>query len=318
MLQGAFNRYAFVTDALYNFLENREIAMQNSMHEETYKDGTVPRNERPRRRRTGRIITFIVLISLLVVLIVSGLAIGYRLLNPTAVHTTMETHTFQLGTATQPTLVVSDDDGFVHVLPGTGNTVTVRATKVGDSFGASPDDFKVSYSQNGNTITVQVTNNTIHLFDFSAVSQADLEVTVPVKSDLHIETNSGDITATGIQGKMTLNSNSGSLHATDVSLKSGSLLNTDSGRITMRGSIDTSGRYTFQSNSGDVDVALPGSTSFHANLTSNSGTIKNDFLITSPQQSSANGKTVSGDVGSSPHATISMQSDSGSLHLGQI
>ncbi len=239
--------------------------MKNIIHEETYRSGEVPRYERPRRRLTGRIATLIVLI----ILLVGGLGITIRLLNPTPVHTTTETRTFHLSAGTQPTLVVSDNNGIVHVHPGAGDAVIVTATKKGDGFGASPDDFKVSYSQSGNIITIQVKNDSIHPFDFSTASQADLDMTVPVKSDLKLETNSGEISVTGIQGKMTLNSNSGSLQATDVSL-----LSTNSERITVRGSIDTVGRYTFQSNSGGVDVILPRNMSFHADLTSNSGTIQ--------------------------------------------
>lgn len=288
--------------------------MKHIMHEEIYRSGEVPRYERPRRRRTGRIAILIALI----ILLVGGLGITIRLLNPTPVRITTETRTFNLSAGTQPTLVVSDNNGFVRVHPGAGNTMAVLATKKGDGFGASPDDFKVSYSQSGNTITIQVSNDSIHPFDFSTASQADLDVTVPARSDLKLDTNSGEISVAGIQGKMTLTSNSGSLQATDVSLKSVSLLSTNSGSITMRGSIDTVGRYTFQANSGGVDVILPRHTSFHADLTSNSGNITNDFPIASAHQSGSTGRTVSGDVGSSPQAIVTIQSDSGPLHLGQL
>lgn len=86
----------------------------------------------------------------------------------------------------------------------------------------------------------------------------------------------------------------------------------------VRGSIGTDGQYKFQSNSGAIDVTLPRSTSFHAELVSNSGTITNDFPIAAANQTGAYGRTVSGDVGSSPQATVTIQSDSGTLHLGQI
>lgn len=287
------------------------------MHKEIFRSREVPRYERT-RHRTGRMVVLVVLIALLTALIVVGAWIGYRLLNPTAIRTTTETHAFTLSAGTQPALIVSDDNGFVHVQPGAGNTVTVRTTKVGDSFGASPDDFKVSYSQSGNTINIQVSNDSIHPFDFSTTSQADIEVSVPTSSDLRITTNSGDITTTGIHGKITLISNSGSVEAENVALEDTSNMSSDSGSITMHGSIDTSGRYMFQSNSGNVNVTLPRSMSFHVNLTSNSGTITNNFPLVSTRQSDPSNKTVSGDVGSSPQATVTMQSDSGSLRLGQI
>ena len=286
------------------------------MYEEKYGRGEVPQYKRSRPHGTGHIVIFVILVSIIFLLIVGGFGFAMRALNPTPVRTTMETRTFNLAMGTQPTLIVTNDAGFVHVQPGAGNTMIVTTTKVGDGFGASPDDFKVNYTRNGNTITVHVNNDSIHPFDFSRISQADLNITVPTSSDLQLETNSGDITASGIHGKMTLTSNSGSLQATEVSLKSDSLLSTDSGSITISGSIGTAGRYMFQSNSGAIDVALPRSTSFHANIASNSGDITSDFAIA--HQSGASSRTVTGDVGSSPQATVTINSDSGSIVLKQL
>jgi Putative adhesin len=294
------------------------IPMKNMLHEETPMRGEFPHYRKPRRRRTERIVTFVILIPIIFVLIIEGLGVAFRMLNPTPIRTTRETRAFNLGTGTQLTLIVTNVEGFVHVRPGTGNTVTITATKIGDSYGVSPDDFKVSYSQSDNTVTIQVSNGSLHPFDFLNTSRADLEVTLPVKSDLHLETGSGDISVTGMQGKMTLTSNSGALLATNVSLTSGSHLRTGSGSMVVRGSIDTSGQYMFQSNSGDIDVSLPRSTSFHADLVSNSGTITNDFPIASVHQTGSYGRMVSGDVGISSQATVTIQSDSGSLHLRQM
>ena len=86
----------------------------------------------------------------------------------------------------------------------------------------------------------------------------------------------------------------------------------------MTGSIDTIGRYMFQSDSGDIDIALPRGTSFHVNLNSDSGTITNDFQVAPAKQSLPSTKTVVGDVGSTPQATVAIQSSSGSVRLRQI
>jgi hypothetical protein len=117
---------------------------------------------------------------------------------------------------------------------------------------------------------------------------------------------------------MTLSSNSGSLQANDILLERGSQLSADSGSVTMSGSLGADGRSLFQSNSGAVEVTLPRSMSFHVVLTSNSGTITSDFPIARAQQPGAESETVSGDVGSSPQTTVTLQSDSGSLHLAHM
>lgn len=317
MFQVVSSGYTFASDILHIFRRAKK-SMKNSMYEETYGSGAIHHYEKPRRHHTRRIVTVVVLISIIILLLVGGLGVAVRVLNPTPVRTTTETRTFNVGAGKQPTLIVSNDSGFVHVRSGSGNTITVTTTKVGDSFGASPDDFKLNYTQSGDTITVHVTNDSIHPFDFSQTSQADLNVTVPANSNLQLATNSGDIAASGIQGKLILTSNSGSLQATGDSLTSGSRMVTDSGSITMSGSIDTTGIYAFQASSGDVAVTLPRSTNFHANLASNSGSITNDFPIVNTHKSGDDGRTVIGDIGSSPQATVFMQSDSGSLHLRQL
>lgn len=267
------------------------------------------------RRHPRRVITLIVLFVLLIALITAGVGIGFRLLNPLPIRTTTETHIFNLGASVQPTLVVSNDAGFIHVEAGMGNMVTVTTTKIGDSFAASPDDFKVSYSQNGTTITVQASNNGMHPFDFLDSSRIDLDVLVPIRSNLRLETDSENVRVTGVQGQMKVISNSGAIQATDVSLTSDSQFSTDSGDVTVHGSIDRIGHYMFQSNSGTIAVTLPGNTSFHASLVSNSGTITNDFPIV--HQPGSDSKTVSGNVGSSPQATIDIQTDSGDVDLRQ-
>jgi hypothetical protein len=216
--------------------------MKNSLYEEIPMGGEVPQYRRMRRRRTGRIVSFVVLLSTIFVLIIGGLGVAFRMLNPTPVPTTTETRTFTLGAGTYPLLLMTNDEGFVHVRPGNGNTIIITTTKVGGSFGASPDDFKVNYAQSGTIITIHVLNDSIHLFDFSQASHADLDVRVPVDSDLQLETDSGDISVTGIHGKMTLSSNSGSLQANDILLERGSQLSADSGSLTMSGSLGADGR----------------------------------------------------------------------------
>lgn len=269
------------------------------------------------RRRRHPVRTAIMSV-LIVLTIIGGILIAVRILNPSPIRTTTETHTFSLGAGTHPSLIVTNNEGFIHVQPGSDNQVTITVKKIGDGYGVSPDDFKVTFTQSGNTISIQITNDSIHFLDFSATSRADLDVTMPANSDLQLTTDSGDVVVTGIEGKLTLTSDSGSLQATAVSLTSGSELNTQSGSVTMQGAIGADGQYTFHSNSGDVDVALPGSASFHADLETNSGSITNDFSSVMQHQITTEGKKIIGDVGSSPHATVILQSNSGSLHLRQM
>lgn len=268
--------------------------------------------------RRGHPIRLFIMLALIVLLIIGGIWVAVRTLNPSPIRTVRETHTFSLSAGMRPSLSVTNDEGFIHVRPGTDQTMTIIVTKIGDGYGASPDDFNVTATQRGNAITIRVANDHIHFFDFSGVSRANLDITLPANCDLQLQTDSGDVVVTGIAGKLTVKSDSGALRATAISLTGGSELNTQSGNVTVQGTIGVDGQYTFLSDSGDVDVALPRDASFHADLETNSGSITNDFSNAMQHQGSPDGKKITGDVGTAPQALVTLQSDSGSLHLRQM
>ncbi len=217
-----------------------------------------------------------------------------------------ETHDFTLSGDTQPTLNVNNDVGSVHIQPGSSsNNVHVKVTKSG----GNPDDIQIKYSQNGNTVTV-----TIKRINTSSTTKADADITVPNKSNLQVQNGTGDIAVTGIEGKLSLTNGTGSIEATQAKLSSDSKLQTSTGSVHFSGSIGGSGNYQFQSNTGDVNVSLPSNASFHVNANTNTGDISSDFSDVAIERNIV-GASASGNIGSTPSATITLTTNTGSIRI---
>src|SRR5437588_6398570 len=202
-----------------------------------------------------------------------------------------------------PTIVITDPNGSITVNTGGPNgSVTVQT--LGRDQEAVPSG---TYNRSGDSLQIAV--------DKSPWSQTDLEVTVSDEADLVIQTNSGDINVTGVNGQVNLNSDSGTITLSQVSLARNSSVSTNSGDIRFDGGIDPNGgSYQFHSESGSVDVTLPPDTSFHADVTTKSGSINSDFPeVNSPPS----GGNVAVDVGNSPLANVMIKTDSGSINLNK-
>lgn len=263
--------------------------------------------KRRRRGPLGCLIAVLVIVVLLVALV--GGAVGL-LFSGLGIATTTETHTYAANGT--PTLDINDDVGTIRVHSGSGNSVIVQATKHTNSVWGNPNDVQVNIQPNGNTITV---NASVHSgTGFFSLERVDLDITAPSSDVLQLDTHTGTIEVTGISGRMSLMTNTGSITADDDMLAPSSTLHTDTGSVTFTGSIDTSsGSYLFETNTGSVDVTLPADSSFHLNASSSTGSINNDFSVN--VQLSGASASANGDVGSSPQATVSLHTDTGSINL---
>jgi putative adhesin len=225
----------------------------------------------------------------------------------------VEPHNFTVSDQAAPTIVINDRNGNIQVhRSDTATSVSVQDTKNAGFFG-NPNDMQVSYSQSldGNTINASVND--------TGQGSVDFDVTVPQDTNLQITTNSGDINVDGVSGQMTLSVVSGDIHATNDTLSGQDTIKTDSGDIKFDGSISTSGTYHFQTVSGSIDLTVPGSTAFHVDASTNSGSIASDFPGVHVQNNNQGpGSTASGDVGgTAPGATIALNTDSGAINLHQ-
>ncbi len=224
----------------------------------------------------------------------------------------------------QPTIIINDLGGSVHVQSsGSSKSVNVQAIKQADIF-SNPNNEKVAYNQDGNTITIS--------FDGQGGS-VDFNLTVPDNSNLQIHTNSDDISVDGISGQMILSTDSGDITTTNDILSTSSLLtdnsgdingrqdqlagtttlNDNSGDINFDGSITGSGNYQFTTNSGDITANLNGNAS--VNASTDSGSIDRN-VPTIDVQNNDSGATASGYIGSPGSSSqLTFKTNSGDIHL---
>ena len=143
----------------------------------------------------------------------------------------------------------------------------------------------------------------------------DLEITDSDGDEVSGETTSGDVIARGLKARtVDLRSISGDLRMTDVE-SDRAFARTVSGSVDFSGPLARTGRYEFQSHSGDVRVALPGTPGFSIEASTFSGNLRSDFPLTL-QGNSPNGfprrSALRGTSGSGG-AVLSLQSFSGNI-----
>lgn len=208
----------------------------------------------------------------------------------------------------QPTIVINDANGAVQVNVGSSNSDVVIQTVQQNSFFSTPDRIQPSVSQNANTINSSV--------PASQQGSVDFAITVPQETNLQLQTDSGDISVNGVDGQMTLTTNSGSINMSNDMMSGSSKMTTNSGDIVFNGTFSSRGTYQFQTVSGSIDFSVPGTSVFHIDASTNSGSINaNDFPSVSVQNNSATGAKASGDVGGNQNANVTINTDSGDINL---
>jgi Putative adhesin len=274
------------------------------------------RSTRRRGPRLGCLITFVVLAALLFISYTT-FAHSWPIFGPTTI--TVSAH---------PTLIINSqryekiDLPTIHIHTGTdANKIILQVISPGNI--TLPWNFGIDGFQ-------QNSDSSIIIIDGDPVGGRTLDVTVPADTDLKLHTNSANINVTGVTGQMTLTANDGSITLTHCNVNGTSLLNdntgainvtqsalngqitlsNNTGHITFIGSIGSPGTYDIENNDGSIDATLGQSASFHVNVTTNSGSITTDYPGIHLQN-----KEIHADVGTSPHALLSLNTNTGTITL---
>jgi len=128
-------------------------------------------------------------------------------------------------------------------------------------------------------LTVEEKDNTVMVSTDSINRSMDLEITVPVRTSVHLETtNNGDLLVEGVQGELELENTNGSITATGVS---GSLVaDTTNGRVLVSFvEIDPDAPMSFVTFNGSVDVTFPAGLKADLRINSGRGDIYTDFDV---------------------------------------
>jgi hypothetical protein len=176
-------------------------------------------------------------------------------------------------------------NGSIKVTGYTGNEVQVVATqpmkKISvkkETEGPEKEGLKKISSSSFN-ITAEENDNVVRIRSQSVLSTINLEINVPAKFDLKLNTvNNGDITVEGVEGNLEVANVNGSVTLTNVS---GSVVtNTVNGEVKVNmNRVDAGIPMSFASFNGDVDVTLPGSVKATTRMNSTMGDIYTDFDV---------------------------------------
>jgi len=280
-----------------------------------YYPGPAGAARRSRGPWLGCLIAFIIIVllcsgaSIIGSLLGFGLGIGGSFRNSV----TEPAQTFTVSTNSAPVLTLTSDAGSVTVNRGSANNRIIVQAKKYASFGGNLNNIQINYNQNGNTVTVAASNS--GTFNFFNGTNVDFIVTVPNTTDLQIHTNAGSINVNGVNGKMSLMSNAGTIGATQSSLTGSSTFKTNAGSVNFNGSIGSTGTYDFETNAGSIDMTLSGNPSFHLNANTNVGSINTSFPVAVNRNTV--GATANGDVGTAPQATLTLKTNAGSINLNK-
>ena len=226
-----------------------------------------------------------------------------------------------LTVTTHPIIVIENDKGSIRVHAGAAsNKVILQATNSANS------DTAIPYTETSDLTTV--------IIYLSPSNGPDIDVTVPVTSDLKLYTNQSNIMVSGVKGQMDLAANAGTITVTYSTITTASIIDDNSGAITATqdilnghvtlinnsgaitfiGSVSSTGNYQFTGNGGPMDVTLSRNGSFHIDATANNSTVNSNF----PGAPVQNGE-VHADIGRSPRATVTVSNNGGTvaLHAGQ-
>lgn len=258
------------------------------------KIGPLPARQRARRGRGA---------WLWIILVIIFLSVMGRAFNPSPNRTPFpfdgpksafpETQGWTFDVSNSPTLIMNDDFGTITVQTGDVGQITVQAPR--DIAG----DVNVQPQNNGNTITVTVSGND------PGDQNADITITVPQNTALQLQNNGGDISVNDLSGQMSLTTqNNGSITMNNDTLSGSSSVTANGGSITFNGSLDPAGNYLFKTTGGgDINVTIPGSSSVNIHESHGTGSFNNNFPGLS--------------IGKSPQASLTLNTDSGSITVNQ-
>jgi putative adhesin len=257
----------------------------------------------------------VLIVVLLVVLVSGGVWFVASSLGDKFGSTSTTTQHYSVGT--NPTVVLNNDTGSIHVRAGTSSSdVTIQATRHTGWWG-NASDVNVTYNQDtaNNTVSVNVERpGTVSSFGSSSV---DFDLTVPSTAVLQLQTHTGSIEVSGVSGQLVLTSNTGSVQASGGTLSGNSQLQTNTGSVTFTGAISQTGSYQFQTNTGSVNVTIPGTSVFHVDASTDTGSINTNFPAVVAIHHQFTGAEAHSDVGGTPRATITLKTNTGSINLYQ-
>ncbi|KPM48726.1 DUF4097 family beta strand repeat-containing protein [Jiulongibacter sediminis] len=173
-------------------------------------------------------------------------------------------------------------NGSIHVKGADVNEVTVVTKVKADNYTKEhvrEDGMRRISTNKGFEVTAEEQDNSVSVRSHNPNQKLVLEVTVPKNFNLKVRTvNSGDVSATNVNGNLELGNVNGSISMKDVS--GSAITSTVNGNITGNfRSTDISSPMAFTTLNGNVDITFPASLKANVKVQSERGEMYSDFEI---------------------------------------
>jgi DUF4097 and DUF4098 domain-containing protein YvlB len=176
-------------------------------------------------------------------------------------------------------LTLSNVNGKIHVTGWDKKTISVRSN-------AEPA-VTIRDEVVGDDISITVKRDLLRL------RRSDFEIFVPANTSLVLKSFMGDIEVSGVAGHVSINSIDSNVRLVGLNCPSVDVRVT-SGDVFFDGRLHDGGSYNLQSIKGDIDVTLPGETSFNLNARALSENINLGGFLNNLSRSTRGTKGVSG------------------------
>jgi len=221
--------------------------------------------------------------------------------------------------STPASLTVINPVGNVTIRAGADDRITVQATKVARA--ASQDAarellerilIRTESTRDSARIEVDLPEN---LSRRSA--SVELEITVPRRTELELQTAVGDVRVDGTEGKVRLRTDVGDVRLRDVTLLEEGDVRADVGDLHFTGRLPHEGRVAFVTRMGSIHVAVPANSQFTLDAETGVGTIHNQFDLEAEEskRTPALHWELHGRVGTNPKVTLTVRTKMGDIHV---
>ncbi len=192
----------------------------------------------------------------------------------------LATHDDSFTVGADPRLLVDGENGSIVVIAGSDNTIRVQAALI------KPSKLEYLVAQDGDTVTVEVDEKGSGIFTFGRSPSADIQVTVPPKTDVELRTKTGGIELTGVEGTGILGTSNGDVVVQGA--KGAFDVETSNGSIDFNGEMLSGGKNRLRTSNGSVTVTLEGEPSLKLDASTSNGSVTSDLPVLTTSTGDAN------------------------------
>lgn len=214
-----------------------------------------------------------------------------------------------------PSIIIRNPVGAVHVVAGEVDLVTIQATKEArnTSQEAAQQDLEeitVQAEYNANTVTIEVDLGN----PMPPLSQRGVKllVTVPERANLAADVKVGTLHTYGLTGRVQAQVATGEAELRRVTLAEESRLLVHTGHVDLDGALITGASLSVQIHVGSADLKLPAATYAHLEASTHIGHIDVSGWPVMVRRYNLGARAI-GDMGAEPTGALNVQTDVGSV-----